>query len=152
MSRRRESGRRKRQPFGVLRRKMTIDSATHARLKESNLVPRWINDEGNRLFEAQQGDYDFVSNPGSEVTTGEEETQTDNRIYKDVGKNSDGSPKRAYLMTIPKEYYKEDQDSKEEINQRVDDAIRGGQPKGLDSHGVNPDKGSTNVSRVIYKP
>jgi hypothetical protein len=148
----RNTGRRKRQPFGVLRRKMTIDSATQAKLKSSNLVPRWINDEGNRLFEAQEGDYDFVSNPGASVKTGEAETETDNRISMNVGKNQDGSSKKAYLMAIPEEYYKEDCAAKETINKRVDTAIKGGTPGGLDPHGIKPESGSTRVSKVDYKP
>lgn len=147
--------RKARVPFGVQRRKMTLDSATEARLKAEGKVPRWINDDdhGSRLQAAQDGSYEFLMAEGTEVVGDAQETQErDRRIRKLVGTHKDGSPKYAFLMAIPKELYDEDQAAKEEKNKLVDQAIKGGSPSGLGHHGVSPDKGGSYVKNVDYNP
>lgn len=154
MARQRNGNRRQRTPFGVPRLKMSLDASTSERLRNEGKVPRWINDEDNRIWEAQQGDYEFVENDREPIKTGdaEEVQEQDRRVRKQVGKNRDGSPKYAYLMAIPEEYYEEDQQSKEERNQKVDQSIRGGNPPGLQHHGVDSAQGGQYVKNVDYKP
>lgn len=145
--------RRKRTPFGVARLKLSLDDDTLKRLEKDDLVPRWINDEdhGSRIRNAIDGGYEFVESSGAEEVGGES-VETDRRIKKLVGSNHDGSPKYAFLMAIPRKFYEEDSKAKEENNKLVDDAIRGGTPAGLKSHGIDPSKGGTYVKDVQYKP
>lgn len=143
--------RTKRVPFGVARKKLDIDRGTSARLKAENKVPRWINEDDMRLMNAQEGGYEFVESAGVEIVGGEKQEQ-DRRIRKAVGKHANGQPKYAYLMAIPKEFYEEDQQKKEGVNKKVDDAIRGGNPVGLQAHGIDPEKGRTTVNKIDYQP
>lgn len=148
MARRNE--RRKRNPLGVPRLKLNLDDDTMQRLKSEGKVPRWVNDTDTRIMDAQAGDYEFLT-IDAKVGDKQEEVERQ-KISKVVGRNKDGSPMKAYLMAIPEEYYREDQQAKEEINKRVDDAIRGGNPSGLQHHGVDPNKGGAYVKNVDYKP
>lgn len=140
---------RERIPFGVPKRKMNIDADTAKRI--AGKVPRWINDTDTRVVEAQRGGYEFVE---GEVKTGDAATKENKnrRVRKAVGKNADGSTRYAYLMAIDKEYYAEDQAEKEKTNKKVDDAIRGGQPNGLQHHGVNSSQGGVVVKNIEYNP
>ena len=143
-----ETGRRKRNHFGTQRLKMDIDPETKRRLKAEGKVPVWINDTGSRLNDALDGDYTFEH--AEEVGNNKEaREQEDTRRMLRVGTRKHGEPLNAYLMSIPEEYYAEDQAIKEEENVAVDRAIKGGEPKGpLD---VNPDLGST-TAKVHYNP
>lgn len=142
--------RRKRAPFGVPKKKLNLDDATMQRLKDDGLVPRWVNDVGSRIHEALAGDYNFVNNPN--VKVGDTEESVDARIRKQVGTQKTGEPLYAYLMAIKKEFYDEDQEAKEEINKKVDHAIRGGNPTGLKHHGINPELGGSTVKNIDYQP
>ena len=148
----RTEDRRKRTPLGVPRLKMTLDAATMSKLKAEDKVPRWINEKDNRIREAQDGDYEFITSEG--VSTGEDGKveETDRKVRKVVGKHKDGSPMYSYLMAIPREFYEEDQKAKEDINRKVDDAIKGANPSGLDHHNIAPKHGATYVNRVDYQP
>lgn len=145
--------RRKRTPLGVAKLKMSLDERTKEYLESNDLIPRWVNDEdhGQRVQNARDGGYEFVTAKGSEVV-GEETEQAGVKIQKLVGSHQDGSPKYAFLMAIPRKFYEEDQQAKEEKNRLVDDAIRGGNPTGLKSHNIDPSKGRTYVKNVDYKP
>jgi|WetSurMetagenome_2_1015567.scaffolds.fasta_scaffold59543_2 hypothetical protein len=137
-------------PFGVPRLKMNLDQETLRNLESKGLVPRWVNETDSRLINAEKGGYEFIN---SKVKVGDEQKEVeDQRIKQRVGTNRDGSPMFSYLMAIPKEYYDEDQAEKEKINKKVDDAIRGGSPPGLQNHGVSPNLGSVTVEKVSYKP
>jgi hypothetical protein len=46
-------------------------------------------------------------------------------------------------MAIPEKFYTEDQAAKEAVNLKVDQAIRGGNPRGLKPHGVPTELGGT---------
>ena len=146
--------RRKRTPFGVRKKSMNLDRDTEKRLEAEGLVPRWVNDDdnGERLRQAQEGDYDFIYAENVEVGDKKEKQEDRRKIRKLVGSNKDGSPKYAYLMAIRKEYYEEDQRAKEEINMKVDEAIRGGNPRGLEPLGVSPEKGRAFVKNIEYVP
>lgn len=143
--------RRKRTPFGVMRLKMSLDAETMKRLEAENKIPRWINDDdhGQRIMNAREGDYEFVESVGQ---VGDKAVDADRRIRKLVGSHKDGSPKYAYLMAIPKEFYEEDQKAKEAVNQQVDDTIRAGSPKGSRPLNMAPDQGGTYVKDINYTP
>lgn len=155
MTRQRKTNRRERVPFGVASLKMNLDSSTMERLKKEEKVPRWINDVDDRIISAERGGYEFVDDSGHEaIKTGDagEVQEQDRRIKRRVGKTKDGAPIIAYLMAIPKEYYDEDQAKKEEVNARVDQAIKGGTPPGLSGHGVSSTEGGAYVKNVDYQP
>lgn len=133
-------------PYGVLRRKLSIDSETEARLKKEGLVPYWFNDDhnGQNLIDALNGGYEFVTAVGEEKIGDIKELQERGRgMSRLVGTHRDGSPQYAYLMAIPEKFYKEDQAAHEAGNAKVDEAIRGGNPTGLKHHGVDPKHGGT---------
>lgn len=148
----RNADRKERIPFGVPRKKLNIDRSTSKQLQGK--VPRWINDDDDRITRAQDGGYDFVSADGTERIgdVGEQAQEQDRKVRKLVGKHKDGSPKYAYLMAIPEDFYKEDQKKKEAVNKMVDDAIRGGQPHGTPGHNINPNQGGTYVKTIDYTP
>ena len=146
----RKEDRRKRNPLGVPRLKMNLDKETEQRLKAEGKMPRWINDTDTRIQDAMAGDYEFLT-VDAKVGDAQEEFERE-KISKVVGRNKDGSPMRAYLMAIKEEFHQEDQQAKEEINKKVDDAIRGGSPSGLQHHGLDSSKGGSYVKSVDYKP
>jgi len=151
MARPRKVDRTNRVLFGVARRKLTLDGDTASRMKRQGKIPRWINEDDARLEGAQEGGYEFVTADGTEVA-GSDQAEQGKRIRKAVGKHADGSPKYAYLMAIPKEFYDEDQAKKESVNHMVDQAVQGGNPNGLTHHNVPQDRGGTYVKDVQYQP
>jgi hypothetical protein len=136
--------RKKRTPFGQPKLALSIDAETSRKLESQNKVARWFNDTDDRIQRALDGGWEFLN---AKVKVGTEEEEQDNRIKKRVGRDL-----YAFLMAIPKKFYDEDQAAKEERNQMVDDAIRGGTPPGLNHHGIDGSRGSTSVKSVDYKP
>ena len=144
MTRTRKKDRKKRVGFGVPHLSMTIDEKTQRRLEAEGKVAYWFNDKDNRIQRALESDYEFVTYDDVKVGT-DEEVEEDRRIKKRVGRGVE-----AFLMAIPKEYYDEDQAAKEERNKMVDEAIRGGQPPGVDTPNVAG--GGTYKGNISYKP
>ena len=143
--------RRKRKPVGVMRLKMSLDDETLKELDRKGIVPRWFNDKPGRIQAAIAGGYEFISLDG--VKIGDDEQGSDEkRVKMDAGTNKDGSLISAYLMGIKKEWHDEDQQAKEDSNKMVDEAIKGGQPQGLQHHGVESGQGSTYAKNIEYKP
>lgn len=76
--------------------------------QDPNFVYRVINDQDERLQQAQEAGYEFVtSNEPLGDKRVAEGGAVDSRVSKPVGNGT-----RGFLMRIPKEYYEEDQDSK----------------------------------------
>jgi hypothetical protein len=76
--------------------------------QDPNFVYRVINDQDERLQQAQEAGYEFVT--GDEQLGDKraaEGGKIDSRVSKPVGNNT-----RGFLMRIPKEFYDEDQDAK----------------------------------------
>jgi len=137
--------RKKRVPFGVPRHTLTVDEETRKKYESEEKVLRWFNDDDRgRIQRALDGGWEFVTD---EVKVGDDEEEQEVRIKKRVGRDQ-----YAYLMAILKEWYDEDQLAKEEKNQMVDAAIRGGKPPGLDDHGVAKGSGGSYVKGVDYAP
>jgi hypothetical protein len=148
-----KADRTKRTPMGSPRKQLSLDAETLKQLK--GRVPRWINDDnhGQRLQQAISGGYDFLYSTGTEVVgDGNKSEDKDRRIRKMVGSNKDNTPLYAYLMAIDEKFYKEDQALKEKENMKVDHAIKGGAPSGLNNHGIDPNQGSSYVKNVDYQP
>lgn len=82
---------------------------------------RWVNDDGNRLAEADELGYDFVSETGIK-TSG-----PGSRVSRLVGTKANGEPLHAFLMETPDELYAEGVAEKEAEARKIEEAIVGGQ-------------------------
>jgi hypothetical protein len=78
---------------GAQRLKLAIPEEVAKRLEAEGRVPRWVNDEGNRLHQLTQlDDYDRVDGVEARV----------------VGTTKDGQPIKAYLCSKRKDFIEED--------------------------------------------
>lgn len=127
-------GRAARVPFGAHRLKLQLSEADLKAFDKAGYVTRWFNDQDGRVERAQSGGYEFVK-PEEALSLGQGAIHQDNsdlgnRVSKVVSR---GDPIiRSYLMKIKKEWYTEDQESKEEINRRVDETIAAGEAGGVE--------------------
>lgn len=116
----------KRVPFGAHRTKLQVEGIKGYRL-------RWFNDIDGRIERAMEGGYVFVERDEvpslGEGALHQDNSDVNSKVSKIVSKGNK-KPVRAYLMKIKDEWYDEDQLAKESVNQRVDDALRQGQPGG----------------------
>lgn len=83
---------------------------------------RWMNDDGNRIAEADDLAYDFVSDPDIKSDS------PGSRVSRLVGTKANGDPLYAYLMETPDELYAEGVAEKAAHNQQIDEAIAAGLP------------------------
>lgn len=81
---------------------------------------RWFNDDGNRIADAHELGYDFVSEKGLKTD------DPSSRVSRLVGTKANGDPLKAYLMETPDELYAEGQSEREAHNRQIDDAITAG--------------------------
>jgi hypothetical protein len=128
--------RRERVPVGVPRLK--LDGG-----QRQGFVRRWVNDDGNRLQDCQQGGYEFVTNQlptGTDIASRE---STDSRVSRVVGTKADGKPLVAYLMEIRRDWYEEDQQSKQKRLDEQESQMR----RGEDSQGGAPGRDGRYVPR-----
>lgn len=129
-NRKAEKGRKSnRVPLGQHRKKMTVDPALKERLENEGYVLRWINDDlRGRIDGAQQAGYQFVTSNGVEQIgdDGEQNTDPGSRVSMRVGTCEDGSPMRAYLMAIRRDFFEEDQAEKQAHVDQIDEAIKYG--------------------------
>lgn len=88
--------------------------------KEDGFVYRWVNDIDNRIQRFQQGGYELVDH---DVEVGQRTVDNPGKygsvVSKDVGKG-----RTAYLMRIPEEFYKEDQQAKQREVKRTEDDMK----------------------------
>lgn len=139
--------RRERTPLGVHRSKMSVP----AELIPPGYVGRWINDVDSRIMMAQQGGYDFVENDGR-YKVGEDVQDVNTDLGSKVSQIVDREKgTRAFLMTISKEFYDEDQIAKLKPVDEIDAAIRQG---GYKADGLEKDKayGSVKYDSQKYQP
>ena len=88
--------------------------------ERKGFVRRWFNDLGNRIADAGELAYDFVTQPGIKSHS------SDSRISRLVGTKPDGSPLHAFLMETPEDEFAGGVAEKEAQNRKVDEAIRDG--------------------------
>ncbi len=121
----RSEGKRARVPLGgpQLRLQLSIDD--RQRFEDEGFVPRWVNDADGKVARAESAGYVFVT-PSEVPSLGSGVIHQGN---SDIGSKvskvvSRGEPIiTAYLMKTRKEYYDEDQASKEANNAKVDEAL-----------------------------
>lgn len=131
-------------PLGQHRSKMSVD----AHKLPDNVVPRWINDIGGRIRDAQDGGYQFVEDKNIKVGDDPQQSQgIGSAVKMVVGTNEDGSPMEAYLMTIDKELYEEDQADKQRVVDEIDNAIREGLHQSNYVDGKYRPDGGTKIQR-----
>lgn len=128
---RRERGRKARTPLGQPQLKMKAQAP-------DGMVPRWFNDQRNRITQALEAGYAFIGEEGQELDTDDERQGRDQAKKMLVGTHEDGSPMHAYLMAIPREWYEEDQKAKLQPVEETEQAIRRGNIRGSDKR----DKGN----------
>lgn len=112
-------------------------------------VPRWINDKGGRIHQALGGGYEPVFKDDRVVageSGGDRNSDMGSWVSQIVGTKEDGSPLRAYLMKIKREWYDDDQKAKQQQVDAVDEAIRGGRINEKAGDGRYLDKSRTNIS------
>ena len=112
-------------PAGPRRKRASLDKM---RLKldapvRKGFVRRWVNDDGNRVQDMHDRDYEYVEDPKIH-TDGE-----GSRVARRVGVKKNGEPLFAYLMEIKEEYHAEDQREKmkplDEFQQNLERAKAG---------------------------
>jgi len=100
--------------------------------QDPNFVYRVVNDQDERLIQAQEAGYEFVT--GDEKlgdVRAAEGGAIDSRISKPVGNGV-----RGYLMRIPKEFYKEDEDTKMARVDETEKAMKPNAKKGEYGEGI----------------
>lgn len=103
----------KRTPLGA-RNRLTFGA------QDPNFVYRIVNDQDERLQQAQEAGYQFVE---SDTPLGDKRVaeggKVDSRVSKPVGNGV-----RGFLMRIPKEYYDEDQKAKMDLVDETEKAMK----------------------------
>lgn len=117
-----KNARRERRPLGTARQKLEVEDRDEA------YRYRWILEERTRF--AIQGGYEPVLTSGDEYNReSEEHNDMSSWTAVQAGKTESGKPRMQYLMRIRREWYEEDQKSKQAELDKVDAAIL---------HGVSP--------------
>jgi len=127
-----EEGRRVRVPMGARRSNLQLSKEEAKALDDAGYVARWVNDRDGRVERALAGGYEFVK-PDEAKSVGSYErdkgnTDLGDKVSKIVSRGDQVI--RGFLMKVKKEYYQEDQEAKEEVNRRVDEALSGGEAGG----------------------
>lgn len=96
---------------GNLSKRLHIPENVEARLKADGLTPRWVNDEGNRIFNlTERDDYDAVA--GVEPVP--------------VGTSKDGKPIMAHLLAKRNDFILEDRAKAEQRRRETEQGMVGG--------------------------
>jgi len=114
-------------PFGAKRTKLQLSAADEQDAVNRNKKLHWFNDQDGRIQAALQGGWDFVS-PEEVPSLGfgelhQENTDVNSKVSKVVSRGTQHVI-RAYLMSIDKALYDEDQAAKEAQNALTDEALR----------------------------
>ena len=140
--------RRKRIKSGAHRLKL------HAEGIPEGYHPHWANDDAGRIQELMDRGYKFLSRDG--VVIGEDasdgNTALDTRVSRIVGVNPQGTPKVAYLMVIPQEFYDEDMEDLSAENDALIREIREGQTARKAGDGRYVPEGGISLKAGKYKP
>lgn len=124
--------RRRRQNFDGLNLKLSVPDG----LKDDDYEYRWINDDGNRIFErTKQDDWDHVTT--KEITLDERDSGQGTVIERVVGRGTDGKPLKAYLCKKRKDYVEQDRKAKQQQIDETEKAILTGAHPNTD--GLSPE-------------
>lgn len=128
----REKGKTVRVPFGGPRLKLQLSNEDEKEFKKKGYVLRWFNEQDGRIERALAGGYQFVTHDEAPSLGGgaihQDNTDVGAKVSKVVSR---GEPIiRAYLMKILKKYYDEDQQAKQNVNDKVDEALKAGHAGG----------------------
>lgn len=134
---------------GAVRRKRGVFNGTQGKLKIEGTIPGYhlhiLNDDRNRLQEAQDNGYEFVTPSEikgvSENVTSRNGDIGDSRVRFLVGTQENGQPLHGYLMKIRQEWYDEDQADLQHKNDQIDDSVRKGAVNGSNPHFYVPQGG-----------
>jgi hypothetical protein len=126
--------RRERTPFSASRKRLEVRWVDKD--FDKKFVSRWFNDQDGRVERALDAGYEFASRE-EVVGVGDAEVHSGNsdvgsKVSRVVGRTAENQAIRAYLMKINRDWFKEDQDLKEQQNKLVDQAIRAGKAGGAD--------------------
>lgn len=129
-------------------------NGTEAKMKVERSIPgyhmHWLNDYAGRIQQAVQGGYEFVTadEVGSMVNSNITDRNNDlgEKVRMLVGHNEEGGPLYAYLMKIPDEFWREDQQKIQDRNDQIDTAIRKGKVPGASSEGFYQPDGGIKIS------
>jgi hypothetical protein len=122
------TGRKARVPLGTHRAKMVVEGFKIPPDK----IGRWVVDQPGRLAQAEAGGYVFVEDPMAKVGEGPENNRDrlSTKIRMVSGTKEGGVPLHSYLMLINKDWYEEDQRTKQAEIDKTDEAIRSGNIQG----------------------
>ena len=102
--------------------RLPIPPEIQAELEAKGLQPRWVNDQGNRLYRfTQQDDYDKVA--GVDPVP--------------VGTDEAGQPILAHLLAKPKDFIREDREKADQRIKATEEALFR-KPDAADAAGSNP--------------
>lgn len=86
-------------------------------------VRRWVNDDGNRLRNLYEMDWDFVRDPNQSLQVGQDQVKGEfandlgTGVRRQVSKDKwTGEPTYAYLMEKKQDWYEEDQEEKRALH------------------------------------
>lgn len=140
-----EKDRRERVPFSANRKRLSLNKEIEG------FITRWFNDQDDRLQRAEDAGYQYVHRKeigqvgDKDISNGNSDVNS--RVSRVVGRMPTGQPIRAYLLKIRKDWYQADQAKKEEINNRVDEALRA-----APSTGVNAQNQYVHSAQVTRAP
>lgn len=109
--------RRERRAFGSPKSRLTVPKIP------SGYHLHWVNDDSGRIYDAQEGGYEFCTHEDVGLPP---DVHGESRVKRRVGTNDAGEALFAYLMKIRQEWYEEDQAALSEQVDRVEEAIRSG--------------------------
>lgn len=126
----------KRVGLGNYRKELTLPKG----LIKTGYKGRWVNDDGDRLQQAQDSGYEFVLSK-KDTHVGEDTQDGNSDLGTRISKVADKTPRlvepmRVYLMQIKQSWYEEDQKAKLEKVETIDSQIKQG------GHGIKSEEDS----------
>lgn len=142
----RQSEKRARIGFTGHRTRLQLSEPERLAMLEDGYMPYWFNDKKGQVQQALAAGYVFVK-PEEARSIGESELHKGNT---DLGGKvstiveNTTPPVRAFLMKQKVEHYKEDEAAREEVNAKVDEALRQGKAGGAN---IENQYGSVELTR-----
>ena len=116
--------------------RLAIPPEDQAEADRKGLQLRWVNDEGNRMYQLTKLD-DYGPVEGVDPVP--------------IGKDKDGQPIKAHLLAKPKAYIAEDQAVREEARKAQERAFVN-DPQAMQGKGANPNPGDGKAPAAVNSP